>query len=55
MIAMIVGGLMCLAALVKLMVIGFYPEELMPWLAVLLIGAAGVWAGEKFGKASTQA
>lgn len=48
-----IGVLLAFGALVKLTVVGFYPNEAIPTFIALFLGLGLVWYAKKFGRADT--
>ncbi|KAA1380492.1 hypothetical protein [Aeromicrobium fastidiosum] len=51
----VIGGIALAVAGVKFFVIGFYPEELVPFAVIGVVGAALCWTGSKLYQAAKQA
>ncbi|MFT4259317.1 hypothetical protein [Microbacterium sp.] len=49
--ALIVAGGICVAiAMIKLSIIGYYPDEFLPFMILAVVGLGGLWVGDRFRK-----
>lgn len=48
-----VGIILGLVAVVKFSIIGYYPDEVLPYGIVAALGVSLMWAGNRFGRASS--
>ncbi|MDN5851441.1 MAG: hypothetical protein L0K86_01095 [Actinomycetia bacterium] len=48
-----IGAILAIVAFVKFSIIGYYPDEALPYGIIAVVGLGLVWAGNRFGRTSS--
>lgn len=43
-----VGGVCAAIGVIKFVIIGYYPNEFLPYIILMLIGVGALWVGDRF-------